>query len=188
MFFHRVAGKEKAIDTSRSRTPGPLGLAPRAVLLPVAVALAALALAILAALEPARATLPGKNGTIAFAGGAHQIFAVSPSGDHLRQFTFGKTLKGSPAWSADGKRIAFVKDRGGPRQGDIYTMRTDGPEQAVITRNREDDSTPSWSPDGTRMVFGNPLTGLHTLDADGQDLRTIIGVSAEQPSWRPVVR
>jgi len=149
------------VDASSSRRLGFPRRSSVAVLMLVAAALAA-CVALVVAQEPARATFPGENGDIAFVGrdadGTHQIFTVSPSGENLRQLTFGKYPKASPAWSADGSKIAFVEDRWDPRQGDIYTMDADGSDPAVLTSNRKDDADPSWSPDGRRLVFSRQVT------------------------------
>jgi Tol biopolymer transport system component len=188
--------------STRLRFPRPSSVGVL-MLVAATLAVACVALVVLAQ-EPARATFPGKNGKIAVvrgdADGTAQIFTVSPSGANLKQITFGKGDKLSPAWSADGRKIAFVKDMGGPRQGDIYTMDADGSDQAVITRNRKDDSDPSWSPDGRRLVFERlvteeqPETGvlenreLFAVDSDGTDPVRLTRTPEESeldPAWSP---
>ena len=42
-----------------------------------------------------------------------------------------------PAWSPDGRKIAFVSKRGG--NAEIYVMNTDGSGQRNLTRNPTDD-------------------------------------------------
>jgi TolB protein len=49
-----------------------------------------------------------------------------------------------PAWSPDGRRIAFTSDRGGSR--DIYVMNADGSGVTRLTENPADDEFPAWSP------------------------------------------
>jgi Tol biopolymer transport system component len=198
------------VDASRARTRGPLGIA-RASVVVVLLSAAALSVALAVAQEPARAAFPGQNGRIAYAGNdenSGEIFTVSPSGDDPTQLTRGKGDKQSPAWSADGRKIAFVKlkegrphgDMAGPLQGDIYTMRADGSDQAVVTRTLRDDSFPSWSPDGRRLVFlrgvgeDYPENGVYVdrdifaVDRDGTHLVRLTHtpeVSEGVPVWSP---
>ncbi len=54
-----------------------------------------------------------------------------------------------PAWSPDGKRIAFVSDRDG--NFEIYVMKADGTGQARLTTNSAADSNPAWSRDGKQL-------------------------------------
>jgi Tol biopolymer transport system component len=195
-FSRGVAGKENRVDAARSRRIGSLELTPRAVLLLVAAALAAVAL-VVAAQEPARASFPGANGNIAFvapdADGTSQIFTVSPAGGTPKQLTFDKTLKESPTWSADGRKIAFV--RWGPRGADIYTMNADGSGKVAITSSRRDDYDPAWSPSGRRLVFSRdvgkqpypPNHDLFTVRSDGANVVRLTRTeeSEDDPAWSP---
>jgi Tol biopolymer transport system component len=64
-----------------------------------------------------------------------------------------------PAWSPDGKRIAFASDREG--SFDIYTMSSeDGREVRQLTQNDWADADPAWSPDGSHIAY---TTALRTL-------------------------
>jgi Tol biopolymer transport system component len=56
-----------------------------------------------------------------------------------------------PAWSPDGRKIAFVSDRAG--NAEIYVMNADGSEQRRLTRNAAPDFGPAWSPDGRKIAF-----------------------------------
>jgi|GEM_PF-245123 len=56
-----------------------------------------------------------------------------------------------PAWSPDGRRIAFASHRG--EAVDIYVMDVDGANPVNLTRHPAFDSSPSWSPDGLRIAF-----------------------------------
>ena len=55
-----------------------------------------------------------------------------------------------PAWSPDGKHIAFCSDR--DRTGDtdlnteIYRMQADGSNQVRLTNNPAQDMSPNWKP------------------------------------------
>ena len=76
-----------------------------------------------------------------------------------------------PAWSEDGKRIAFAADRG---EGfDIYAVSSRGGSPERITSLPGDSRAPSWTPDG-RIVFAHRDPGasqwdLYVVDADAGD-------------------
>ncbi len=52
-----------------------------------------------------------------------------------------------PDFSADGRKIAFVRD------GDVWSMRADGTGQHKLTSGPEVDGRPQFSPDGHYVVF-----------------------------------
>ncbi|MGH9143733.1 MAG: TolB family protein, partial [Vicinamibacterales bacterium] len=72
-----------------------------------------------------------------------------------------------PAWSPDGKRIAFQAYRSTTWQ--IWTVNADGTDLRAVTSGPYDDREPQWSPDGTQIAFasdrapGNYDVGLLTL-------------------------
>ena len=56
-----------------------------------------------------------------------------------------------PAWSPDGKKIAFESNRDGNSEiyyvSEIYVMNIDGSEQTNLTNNKAHDWFPAWLPD-----------------------------------------
>jgi Tol biopolymer transport system component len=97
-----------------------------------------------------------------------------------------------PAWSPDGKRIAFVSSDGrrlALTTGDIYVINADGSGRRRLTQH---GSFPAWSPDGTRIAFSrNARTGsdsaIWIVNADGSDSRLLWHRSAIGGglSWSP---
>jgi dipeptidyl aminopeptidase/acylaminoacyl peptidase len=63
----------------------------------------------------------------------------------------------SPAWSPDGRAIAFTSSRSVDSDGrpneDIYVVNLDGGEPRQLTTNRSTDRTPVFSPDGQSLYF-----------------------------------
>jgi TolB protein len=96
-----------------------------------------------------------------------------------------------PAWSPDGKRIAFMSTRAG--KGDIYLISADGSDEKLITLPYG-AQTPSWSPDGKQLAVarGGPqspvdLPGLWLMNPDGTNLRQIThDLSGSPPFWSDV--
>jgi len=76
------------------------------------------------------------------------------SGDR-RQMTSGQRQDHSPAWSLDGRQIAFVSDRASKAQ--IFVLPVDGGEARQLTSLPQGvGSGPVWSPDGRSIAFAAP--------------------------------
>ena len=94
------------------------------------------------------------NGKIAFYStrdGHHEIYVIDPDGSNLMRLTFGDTDNLCPAWSPDGKIIAFLSKRDGGNN-EIYIMNADGSNQTRLTYTDFSEHHLSWSPDGTRIA------------------------------------
>ena len=80
-----------------------------------------------------------------------EIFLARSSGGDPVQLTRAKKSSTAPAWSPDGKWIAFVSDRTDKRQ--IYLISPDGGEARVLTNVDEGVGSFAWSPDGKSIAF-----------------------------------
>ena len=78
-----------------------------------------------------------------------QILAVRPGHDS------------GPAFSPDGKRVAFVSNSDGNQE--IYLVNTDGTGLVRLTRNPADDTLPAFSPDGKRIIFSSNRNGRFAI-------------------------
>jgi Tol biopolymer transport system component len=170
---------------------------------------AATGVALVAALvlaAPAEATFPGANGKIAFPYcDATQttcgLFTVNPDGTERTQITHvqrGECIdvySGSyeagrdynPAWSADGKKIVFVREPPGCGPHRLYSVNADGSDLTQLT----DDYglNPTWSPDGSRIAFERGRT-IWIMDADGSNETPVSGwlfndTPDQSPNWSP---
>ena len=120
---------------------------------------AGLLLALVAGTKPAEAAFPGTNGKIAFTvygqhggGSFHkEVYAMNPDGTGLTQLTNNPAEDYAPAFSADGKKIAFTSSRDGSQE--IYTMDANGSNPTRLTINGADDFNPAFSHDGTKIAF-----------------------------------
>jgi len=93
-----------------------------------------------------------------------------------------------PAWSPDGRRIAFqayYRDT-----WHIWTVNADGTGLQEVTSGPFDDREPHWSPDGTRLAFSSDRSGNYdvwilTL-ASGEARRlTTNAANDSMPAWSP---
>ncbi len=86
----------------------------------------------------------------------------------LAQLSFGEGVEEWPAWSPDGKLLAYAAEVGGFRQ--ILVRPMAGGAERQLTEARRDHIQPAWSPDGSRIAFvrGATATGkLEPSEVDG---------------------
>jgi Tol biopolymer transport system component len=137
---------------------------------------------------PAEAAFPGQDGKIAFVRGG-DIYTINPDGTGTQQLTTTGN-NSEPAWSANGRRIAFTSDRDG--NDEIYVMDQNGAGQMNLTNDPADDSHPTWSPGGDRITFDRltPFVSfdIYVMNADGTgavDITDGPGESGVDPTWSP---
>lgn len=151
---------------------------------------ALLALALLVAAGPTRATFPGRNGKIAFVSdrtGSPQLYVMRPNGTHVvRVARSGQAAQ--PSWSPTRKSIVFAELRGGSRQGISLVSYPSGRIRRLTAHATGTwDSSARWSPDGARIVFQRQTpggTGIYVMRSNGQGIRRL-SANAAYPTWSP---
>ena len=141
---------------------------------------------------------PGAIAFMSTRGGDADIYSIGPDGKGLKLLTTkSSTPDDDPAWSPDGKKIAFASKRNGNYE--VYVMDVDGskkPKVRRLTRNTASDKDPVWSPDGKQIAFTSdrrkrdniyviPSTGCPRRARNCPTLLTKNRVDDRQPSWSP---
>lgn len=112
----------------------------------------------------------GEGGT-----GPPHLFAVQPNGSGRQQLP----LRGNatdPAWSPNGRDIAFARPAGG-----VLVMRARTGKARVVVA--QDGSEPSFSPNGKRIAFETADHTIWSVRTNGTGRRKI--VTGGHPDWSP---
>jgi serine/threonine protein kinase len=116
------------------------------------------------------------------------LFLINADGTCPVNLTNDADQNNEPAFSPDGKFIAFSSNRDG--FGDIYLMEANGSNVKRLTDKPGGSRTPCWSPDGKHIAFTTDRDGnseIYMMDADGSNqvnLTNDSGFDAD-PAWSP---
>jgi Tol biopolymer transport system component len=114
----------------------------------------------------------------------------------------------NPAWSPDGRKIAFDSNRADPKHGvnAVYVMNADGSGVRRLTHGAGDAELPQWSPRGTLLVYIKNLVevqnqygsretvygdhaSINVVHADGSDDKVLaLSDYSTDAEWSPDAR
>jgi eukaryotic-like serine/threonine-protein kinase len=111
------------------------------------------------------------------------LWVFGPAADRASRFTSHSAPDIRPAWSPDGRRIAFSSKRG--TSYDIYVKTLDvlGEEQ-VLWHSEFDKLVEDWSPDGRVLSVSVLRSGLWRYPLDPGQKPTLIRAGFDAETWQ----
>ncbi len=120
--------------------------------------------------------------------GVKEIYTADYDGENQRRLTTGRSLNINPAWSPNGRSIAYASWRRGP--GNIFVSHIYDGTLEELTKGPGENWLPAWSPDGTRIAFTSTRDGnseIYVANRDGSNARRLTNQPSidSTPTWSP---
>lgn len=112
----------------------------------------------------------------------------------LQNLTKGRLPNGAslPAFSPNGKQVAFAAAAPNGSAHDIWVMNVDGSNLRRLTTHPDSETSPTWSPSGTQIAFISDRLGvgreqIFIINADGSGLYrlNVPDAQVDRPTWAP---
>jgi TolB protein len=123
--------------------------------------------------------------------GNDEIYMMDYDGHNQTRLTFNKVTDYMPAWSADGKKIAYTSYQG--EKAILYILEVyEGKRHEVFSRGTS--FAPNFSPDGKKVVFCSQEEGgnseIYVASSDGKNVRRLTFNKSidTAPCWSPTSR
>lgn len=120
---------------------------------------------------------------------------TGPVGKPQQIFSARQATQGSPTFSPDGKKLAFVSNKDGTPKIYVITIPNPGVslkdiKATLITRKNRENTSPAWSPDGSMIAYSSKGSGerqIWVYDFKTNQERQITQgpLNKENPSWAP---
>jgi TolB protein len=83
-----------------------------------------------------------------------KLFVINADGTGLKEIATTSKLSLLPAWSPDGKKIAYTGfETFANNMADVFVMNADGSDAKKLTSSDALSVIPCWSPDGKQVLF-----------------------------------
>jgi Tol biopolymer transport system component/polyisoprenoid-binding protein YceI len=114
-----------------------------------------------------------------------QLYEIGADGGPIMRLSQGPDANHFPAFSPDGRQIAFVRTDAS-NESTLLIMNADGTHIRSLATPNLNPSSPAWSPDGEQLAFvgSSGSQDLYLINADGSHLRRITsGAAYDYAPW-----
>jgi TolB protein len=129
---------------------------------------------VLTALTGVRGMFNTRIAYVAKSGGEFRLEVTDADGENL--FVPYKSTEPiiSPAWSPDGKKLAYVSFES--KKPVIYVQELETRRRIPVANYKGNNSAPAWSPDGKKIAVAlsrESLTQIYLISADGSEIKRL---------------
>ncbi len=123
--------------------------------------------------------------------GNDELYMMDFDGHNQTRITFNTIKDYMPAWSADGRSVAYTSYRQG--RASLYILDIYGGKQTEV-QNGGTNFGPTFSPDGKKLAFCSTLeegnSEIYVANSDGTNIKRLTFNKAidTAPSWSPTSR
>lgn len=120
--------------------------------------------------------------------GVPQLYKMAANGSGIEIITTNEGDVANPAWSPNGKQVAFAWTRGYvPGNFNIFVMDVTTKQFVQLTKENGSNENPWWAPDGVHLVYANKRgssTQIYTMLATGDRRKQLTSTGNNtQPVW-----
>jgi Tol biopolymer transport system component len=117
-----------------------------------------------------------------------EIYTIDPVTLAVTQLTKARRLNAEPAYSPNGRSIAFLSTRTTTWQ--VWTMKSNGRRETQLTFEPGVNEYAHWSPDGASLAFMSDMGGnfdVYTMTAQGTNITDVTNDPSSDawPVWSP---